>query len=168
MPDYSKSVIYKIQHNEDETLCYIGSTCNFRNRKYHHKNTYHNENDTNYNLKVYQMIRDNGGWDSFKCVIVEEYPCETRQQLNIKEEEYRERMKANMNTRKAFSDNKEYQKKYYDDNIDKKKEYKKKYYDEKKDKYKEYYDNNKDKINKQTTQYYHENKKNGKINKNKK
>ena len=35
--DYSKTVIYKIQHIEDESLVYVGSTTNFTKRKSHHK-----------------------------------------------------------------------------------------------------------------------------------
>ena len=37
MPDYSKTAIYKIQHEDDESLVYIGSTTDFTKRKCHHK-----------------------------------------------------------------------------------------------------------------------------------
>ena len=35
--DYSKIVIYKIQHKEKDELLYVGSTTHFRNRKVQHK-----------------------------------------------------------------------------------------------------------------------------------
>ena len=101
MVNYSKSVIYKIQHNETESLCYIGSTCNFKNRKHNHKNYCYNENGKAYNYKLYQMIRNNGGWDAFRMVVIEEFPCESKTQLCIREEQVRIEYKADMNTLKA-------------------------------------------------------------------
>ena len=40
MPDYSKTIIYKICCNDENiTECYIGHTTEFNNRKYKHKNS---------------------------------------------------------------------------------------------------------------------------------
>ena len=58
--DYSKSVIYKIEHIDKPELVYVGSTTNFTKRKYQHKCAYNNKN-----YMLYQMIRNNNGWDSF-------------------------------------------------------------------------------------------------------
>ena len=41
--DYSKSVIYKIQHLEKDELVYVGSTTNFVKRKNKHKSCCKNE-----------------------------------------------------------------------------------------------------------------------------
>ena len=157
MPNYQNSVIYKIQHNDNESLCYIGSTCNFKCRKNQHKTVCMNENDKGHNYKLYQMIRENGGWDSFKCVVIEEYPCETKRQLNIREEEYRVNFNANMNSQKAFRDIKEYEKQYRKENKDKIKEYNKQYRMENTDKIKEhmeeYRKENADKIKEQRKEY---------------
>ena len=42
--DYSKTIIYKIQHQDKPELLYVGSTTNFTKRKYQHKNSCNNEN----------------------------------------------------------------------------------------------------------------------------
>ena len=41
--DYSKGLIYSIVCKTDETLLYIGSTTNFRQRKSSHKSVCYNE-----------------------------------------------------------------------------------------------------------------------------
>ena len=38
MTDYSKTVIYKIQHLDKDELLYVGHTSNFIKRKSYHKN----------------------------------------------------------------------------------------------------------------------------------
>ena len=74
--DYSKCCIYKIEHIDDETLLYVEHTTNFSKRKGEHKNSCKNENaNSTYNLKLYQMIRENGGFEMFKMIEVEKYPC---------------------------------------------------------------------------------------------
>jgi len=74
--DYSKTIIYRIVcKNLDVTDCYIGHTTNFTNRKYLHKSDCNNENSKSYNLKVYQFIRDNGGWDNWSIIEIEKFPC---------------------------------------------------------------------------------------------
>jgi hypothetical protein len=100
--DYSKTVIYKIQHNDDETLLYVGSTTNFNNRKSQHKNACKNERDNNHNLKVYKMVRDNGGWECFSMVKIEDFPCENGRDAEAREDELMRELKANMNGKRAF------------------------------------------------------------------
>jgi hypothetical protein len=100
--DFSKAVIYSIVCKTDETLIYVGSTTNFRERKYSHKSACINENDGNHNLQVYVMIRANGGWDSFEMTPIKEFPCKNKVQLVIEEERIRKEMNAKLNTRKAF------------------------------------------------------------------
>jgi len=60
--DYSKSVIYKIEHLEKPDLLYVGSTTDFIRRKAEHKSSCNNNKDKLYNSKVYEMIRANDGW----------------------------------------------------------------------------------------------------------
>ena len=74
--DFSKTVIYKIQHNLIDDLIYVVSTTNFTNRKHKHKSSCRNANSKEYNLKLYQTIRDNGNWDAFSIVVIKEFPCE--------------------------------------------------------------------------------------------
>ena len=69
--DYSKCCIYKIEHIDAENLVYVGHTTNFNKRKCEHKSRCKNEKDKKFNLKLYQMIRKNGGWDMFKMIEIE-------------------------------------------------------------------------------------------------
>ena len=157
MVNYTKAVIYKIQHNENKSLCYIGSTCNFKTRKCQHKSNCYNTDSKSYNLQVYEMIRNNGGWACFNMIPIEEFPCETKTQLCIREEQVRVEYNANLNTRKAHTtaeDKPEYFKQYYIDNVDKLNQYSKQYYENNTDKSKQYYIDNRGKINEKATQYY--------------
>ncbi|AIW01895.1 MAG: hypothetical protein ASQ68_gp05 [Yellowstone Lake virophage 6] len=129
--NYQKSVIYKIEHLEKLELLYIGSTTDFIKRKNSHKsNSTNQKNKSKYNLKLYQMIRENGGWDCFKIMIIKEYPCLNKIELLIEEDKMMKELKSLLNSKKAiFSYNE-----YYEENKDKMKEY----YEENKDKIKEY------------------------------
>ena len=67
--DYSKTIIYKIVCNDLNVRDkYVGSTTNFTNRKSNHKKCCSNETSRDYNYKVYQMIRLNGGWDNWNMI----------------------------------------------------------------------------------------------------
>jgi hypothetical protein len=96
--DYSKCAIYKIEHINDDKLIYIGNTTNFKQRKSAHKICCNNEKGRKYNYKLYQIIRKNGGWESFKMIEIEKYPCEDRQEIERREYEIVRKVKANMNT----------------------------------------------------------------------
>lgn len=166
--NYTNSVIYKIQHYHNLELIYIGSTTNFIRRKYQHKTACNNNNDRAFNYKLYQMIRENGGWESFKIMIIKEFPCNNKIELLIEEDKHHIESKATLNCKKAFcteEDNKKKDKEYYEINksninakhnnnykINKAKilETQKEYYNVNKEviklKNKLYYDNNKDKI----------------------
>ena len=102
MPDYSKTVIYKIQHQEDETLVYVGSTCNFTRRKCEHKRCCNNENYKYFNLKLYQMIRENGGWEAFKMTQIKEFPCKNKREAESEEEKIMLQLKSTLNTHRAL------------------------------------------------------------------
>ena len=97
--DYSKSIIYTIQKDD---MIYVGSTLNYRVRKNAHKSICNNPKDKKYHLKLYQMIRANGGWDAFAMKPYSEFPCESKIQLVIEEERVR-KLIGNMNARKAHT-----------------------------------------------------------------
>jgi hypothetical protein len=94
MSNYS---IYKI-YCEDCEEFYIGSTKSFRARKYQHKTNCNNNSEAN------KKIRENGGWDNWKMICIEE--CDetiiTKRQAEAKEEEWRIKLKATLNSKKAF------------------------------------------------------------------
>ena len=124
--DYSKCVIYKIQHKDNNDLLYVGHTTNFTKRKNEHKSGVNNVKGNAYNVKLYQMIRENGGWDDFNMVVIKDFPCENKQQATTEEDRIMREMKATMNTnrashsRKEYSqDNKEYFREYYEKNKEK-------------------------------------------------
>jgi hypothetical protein len=112
--DYSKTVIYKIQHNEDESLLYIGSTTDFTNRKSQHKCACNNETIKDYHRKVYRMIRENGGWDCFTMVKIEDFPCVDGRDAEAREDELMRQMNANMNANRAFIEDPAEQRRVYD------------------------------------------------------
>lgn len=140
--DFSKTIIYKIQKDDD---FYVGSTTDFTNRKRQHKQCCNNENIKDYNLKVYQTIREKGGWNAFEMIPLEEYvDCQNKTQARIREEEWREKLNAKLNMRKAFGaeTTQEYQKQYRQDHA----QYRQEHKEENKAKQMQYYQNNKEKI----------------------
>ena len=101
--DYKNSVIYRIYcKNPDILECYIGSTIDFKKRIKTHKTCINNRNKHSYNYKIYQFIRENGGWDNFDKEILEYYPCNNEEDLKIKEQEYISRFKPTLNTFNAY------------------------------------------------------------------
>ena len=98
MPNYSTSSIYKIcSINTEIKDTYIGSTTNFRDRKYHHKGKCHNSNDTHYNLNVYKFIRENGGWDAWDMIEIEKYNATDKRNLETRERHWIELLKPTLN-----------------------------------------------------------------------
>jgi len=142
MPDYSKCIIYTIR---TPTGLYVGSTCNYTNRKYQHSTTAHNENNKNYNLKLYKNIREND--DEWEMKPYSEFPCENKMQMNIEEERVRRELNADLNSRSCYSSDKETLKinrkisdnKYYLKNKDTISKYQKEYAQLNKEKLKNYH-----------------------------
>ena len=124
MPDYTKSVIYRIVCKDlSITDCYVGSTTNFKSRKACHKYTCTNPNSKDYNAKVYQFITEHGGWENWSMIMVEEFPCDNKLQLERKERETIENLKPTLNCIIPTRTDKEYRL----DNKEKIKEQKKQY-----------------------------------------
>jgi len=124
---------------------YIGSTTCFKQRKCDHKSKCHNENSKEYNFKVYQFMREHGGFENFAMVEIEKYPCENSRQLEAREEHWRKELHATLNGNRAFSTDEEkriqnnecsakfrnlnptYRKEYYQANKEKEKQKRKEY-----------------------------------------
>lgn len=172
--DYSKCVIYKIQHLEKNELLYVGHTTQFTCRKSAHKKNAEAEEGGKSHYKLYTMIRENGGWESFNMVIVTEYPCETKRQATTKEDEVMRELKATMNARHAGEFNyavyaeenrerlrrvsSEWRDKNKEEIANKKKDYYEKNIEEIKIKRKEYASIHKEERNKYLAKYNEENK----------
>jgi hypothetical protein len=101
--DYSNTIIYKIFCN-DETVTdlYVGHTTNFVQRKSSHKISCTHEKHTNYNCKLYKIIRANGGWTNWTMEIVNFFNCKTHTEARIKEQEYFLLLKATLNSIEPF------------------------------------------------------------------
>ena len=183
--NYSKTIIYKICCNDlNITDCYIGHTTDFKSRKNSHKYKCNKEGSKGYNSRLYQYIRDNGGWDNWSMILIEEYNCNNKLEALKRERELIEELKSTLNFEIPSRTNKEYRednkdkileknKEYYEDNKDKIKERHKIYRENNKDKEKErhkiysennkekikkYYEDNKDKIKERHKEYYEDNK----------
>ena len=146
--DYSKGVIYTIR---SRGCIYVGSTTNFRKRKYgHNRAIYMVTSTTN---KLYQTIRENNGeWDMRPYRV---FPCNSKTELEIEEERVRRELNADLNvlscsgidvekskkTKKRVTDKwrvdnkeriKEYARKWREDNRNHIREYDRKQYHKKK------------------------------------
>jgi hypothetical protein len=142
--DYSKTIIYKIVCNDlNITEVYVGSTTDFTRRKREHKSNCINEKSKKYHYTVYQMMRQNGGFDNWDMIELEKYPCNDSNEARAKERYYYELLNTKLNMRYPIRTNKE----YYKDNVIYYKQYNK-----------EYCETNKDKIKTHTKQYYEDNK----------
>ena len=138
-------VFYKFVCNDENIkCCYVGSTANFSDRKRCHIKNCNNSNLKEYNYKIYETIRANGGMENWKMVIIGEAKEISLTQSRILEQNYIDELKANMNMFRAYTNSKEYLKQYKLNNIDKikayneankerTKEYKKQYYLKKKE-----------------------------------
>ena len=127
--------------NNDINSCYVGSTANMKKRRTQHKSACNNENDKKYNNKIYQTIRENGGWGNWKIIEFATRDNITKREAERIEEEYRVQLKTDMNTNRAFrteeqqkEEQKEYLKQYREDNKEKLSEQKKEYYQDNKEK----------------------------------
>ena len=75
--DYSNTIIYKIFCKDTSiTELYVGHTTNFVQRKHLHKQNCINKNSLSYRCKLYEVIRNNGGWDNWRMEIVDFFKCE--------------------------------------------------------------------------------------------
>ena len=72
--------IYKIWKDD---LCYVGITTDFKARIREHKHSCLNQKTKGYNLKVYQVIRANGGWEAWTKEVVETTDDKTKERYWI-------------------------------------------------------------------------------------
>jgi hypothetical protein len=104
--DYSNTIIYKIYcKDESITDLYVGHTTNFIQRKYSHKIACNNLNN---DLKIYNVIRSNGGWENWNMVEIAKYDCKDVTEARIKEQEHYNALQASLNSCPAYVDIKKY------------------------------------------------------------
>ena len=148
---YQDGLIYTIKTDNG---IYVGSTCDFVRRKTNHKSSCFNENSEQYNIKLYQNIRENGG--EYSMEIYKLFPCNSKEELYIAEEKVRKELNPNLNSIKCFRTEEE-KDEWFSQNKDNKKQYDKQLYEENKEKIKqrvkEYREENKEKIKQQAKEY---------------
>tara|TARA_R110000803_G_scaffold192649_1_gene255545 strand:- start:408 stop:998 length:591 start_codon:yes stop_codon:yes gene_type:complete len=155
-------IFYKITCDDLPEYIYIGSTVHFIKRKCDHKITCNNPNRKGHNIKLYQTIRDNGGWEKWDIIVIDEAKQVTLTEARIKEESLRKEYNGNLNSQKAYRSveeakeyEKEWMKQYRESNKELVVEKTKIYYQANKEdileKQKEYYQNNKKSINEKIT-----------------
>ena len=84
--DYSVTTIYKLCcKNTDVNDVYIGHTTNFIKRKHHHKMCCINSNNT---LRIYETMRQNGGWDEWDMIEIEKYNCKNAEEALFHEQSH--------------------------------------------------------------------------------
>jgi hypothetical protein len=95
--DYSNTIIYK-KTRKDQNIndVYVGHTTNFVQRKHAHKNCCYNEKTND--CKLYQAIRNNGGWNNWNMEIVNFFNCKDHYEARKKEQEYFELLNATLNS----------------------------------------------------------------------
>jgi hypothetical protein len=161
--DYSKTIIYKIVCNDlTITDLYISATTDFPKRKSSHKSICNGDSKDS-NSKIYKIIRNNGGWDNWAMIQIEEYPCANGNEAKARVRYWIEELNAKLNikvplrTRAEYRvDNKEeittYNKKYNED-----------YKDALKEKRRQNREKNRDEINRKKREAYHKKKEQNKV-----
>ena len=97
--DYSNTIIYKIICNDPSINdVYVGHTTNFVQRKHGHKQNCINEKLPSYNCKLYNIIRQNGGWSNWRMEIINFYNCKNQYEARIKEQEHFTLLNATLNS----------------------------------------------------------------------
>ena len=94
--DYSNTIFYKIYcKNESINDLYVGHTTNFVQRKCQHKQgTY----DIHNKCRLYETIRNNGGWDNWNMEIIDFKNCENSYEARKIEQSYFKSLNATLNS----------------------------------------------------------------------
>ncbi len=143
--NYSNTIIYKIVCKDLNVKdLYVGHTTDFIRRKNNHKKNCTNKECRDYSYKVYEMIRNNGGWENWDMIELEKFSCNDGNEARARERHYYDLLSPalnsivpNRNMNEWIHTNKEnvrlQRKKHYDENkeaiLKKDKLYKTKNYD---------------------------------------
>lgn len=155
MPDYSKSIVYKLCCKDPEiTDIYVGSTCSKYKRKNDHKENTIGQNSRKYNYRVYQFIREHGGFDNWDMTPIEVYPCESKTELVIRERYWFEKLGATLNSQYPQRSHEEYRETHKEQKAESDKKYRNKNKEELKAKKKDYRNKNKEELNAKKAKKY--------------
>ena len=108
---------------------YVGSSKDVEYRMKKHKSACNNVKEKNrYNLKVYQFIREHGGWEKWQYHIIEEFDVYDKKELKKREDYWMLELNSTLNSCRANHSKRDYYithreakiaetKKYRDENI---------------------------------------------------
>ncbi len=166
MPNYNNGKIYSIRSHQTEQI-YIGSTTQpLSKRLYEHRQKYRRYKNTGKGgyITSFEILQH----EDHYIELVEDCPCDTRQQLVRREgqviREYNcvNKLIAGRTKKQYREDNKDKIKQYCEDNKDKIKQYKKQHYQKNKEKYletgRQHYQKNKEKYKENSKRNYQKNK----------
>ena len=125
MPDYSKGKIY-ILRNTVNGVVYVGSTCQTLSQRF---NNHKADSKRNHN-KLHEGMKE-VGIDKFYIELLEDFPCERREQLDARENFHMRQYAITYNTLAAYRSEEqrlEYQKQWTAQNFAKVKEQKNRSY----------------------------------------
>jgi len=152
-------IFYKfVCKNLEINSCYVGHTTNFNHRKNQHKYCCNTEKSPKYNLKIYEAIRQNGGFNNWEIVKIHQQICLDKSDACKIEQKYIEELQANMNTLNATFNRAQWNL-IHNEIISKKQQlYRLKNREHLIEQKKQYYLENKEHLTQQNKQYYLENK----------
>ena len=140
MNKYHEGKIYKIVNCVDDKV-YVGSTC----RSLYDRLQKHKEKSKKNDYKVYRHF-DDIGWNNVKIELVENFKCDNKTELRIREQYWIEELNPELNTIRAYLSKED--KKAYND------KYSKQYRKENPEKIKKYLLENNEKITKQKNEKF--------------
>ena len=111
-----RGIIYCIKESGEgyDSPIYIGSTNNYYKRYNIHKSRSNNNCG-----KIYEYIRENGGWDNFEMLEIGVVDYETSEELRKEEQKWIEDLGATLNDYRAYmtqEEQKQYKKEYHKKN----------------------------------------------------
>ena len=155
MPDYSFGKIYTIRCRYDDNLIYVGSTVEKKLCDRMSKHRCDSKRDRFMNYPLYQEVNKTN-WDNWFMELYEDYPCESKEQLNKREGQIIREI-GTLNKQVAGRTLKEYLLENADKIKERKKEYRQENAEKIKGKRKQYYRANSEKIKEKNKQYNCEN-----------
>ena len=127
MPDYAKTVMYKLVCKDiNIKQTYGGHTTNMVKRKQLHKSRCNNTNNTDRNCKsyLYNFMRENGGWNNWSMIWDYDFCCLSKREAVKEERKFIEKNKCELNSICAYrteEEGVEYHQIYYQNNKEEKK-----------------------------------------------
>lgn len=166
---YLNGKIYKFVNDANE-IVYVGSTKNTLEKRFSmHKYEYTKTHD--HQTYVYKWIHNNGGFESIKIKLVEDYPCNSKQELEERERYWIEQLEptANLNipsrSKKEYKQlpemkqkEKEYRERTRDVRLERGKQYRETHKEEVSQTKKDWYEQNKEKVRERMRRNYEANK----------